>query len=138
MLGVRAAIGRTFVENDDRQDGNVVVLTWSMFERRYGGDTSIVGPQIHLDGTPVHRGGRAAEVVRLARHRKPVLGPLSVPGPPRRSSTWPVWCRRAESFFAQSSLTPNRFASPSDFRLRSHTPRRTFDADRSNMAPASG
>jgi predicted permease len=52
MLGVRAAIGRTFVESDDRQDGNVVLLTWSLFQRRFGGAASIVGRQIHLDGTP--------------------------------------------------------------------------------------
>ena len=32
-------------------------------------------------------------------------------------SIWPVLRRRAESFFAQSSLTPNRFAS--SFRLPS-------------------
>ena len=52
MLGVNAAIGRTFSESEDRQDGNVVMLTWSLFERRFGGDPSIVGRQIHLDGKP--------------------------------------------------------------------------------------
>jgi predicted permease len=30
----------------------VVLLTWSIFERRFGGDASIVGKQIHLDGKP--------------------------------------------------------------------------------------
>ena len=28
------------------------MLTWSIFERRFGGDPSIVGRQIHLDGKP--------------------------------------------------------------------------------------
>ncbi len=28
------------------------MLTWSIFERRFGGDASIVGRQIHLDGKP--------------------------------------------------------------------------------------
>jgi len=28
------------------------MLTWSLFERRFGGDQSIVGRQIHLDGKP--------------------------------------------------------------------------------------
>ena len=28
------------------------MLTWSLFERRFGGDPSIVGRQIHLDGKP--------------------------------------------------------------------------------------
>jgi hypothetical protein len=52
LLGVYAAIGRTFIESEDRADGNAVILTWSLFERRFGGDPSIVGMQIHLDGKP--------------------------------------------------------------------------------------
>jgi predicted permease len=50
MLGVNAVIGRTFTESEDRPDGDVVMITWSLFERRFGGDPSIVGKQIHLDG----------------------------------------------------------------------------------------
>jgi len=50
LLGVNAAIGRTFVESEDRPDGSSVMLTWSLFERRFGGDSSIIGRQIHLDG----------------------------------------------------------------------------------------
>jgi predicted permease len=50
LLGVSAAIGRTFAESEDRPDGNAVMLAWSLFERRFGGDPSIIGRQIHLDG----------------------------------------------------------------------------------------
>jgi predicted permease len=52
LLGVQAAIGRTFTESEDRPDGNAVMLTWNLFKRRFGGDPSIVGRQIHLDGKP--------------------------------------------------------------------------------------
>jgi len=52
LLGVHAAIGRTFTESEDQTDGTAVLLTWSIFERRFGGDSSIVGRQIHLDGKP--------------------------------------------------------------------------------------
>ena len=52
LLGVQAAMGRTFLESEDRPDGSAVMLTWSFFERRFGGDPSIVGRQIHLDGKP--------------------------------------------------------------------------------------
>ena len=52
LLGVPAAIGRTFTESEDHPDGNAVMLTWSLFERRFGGDPSTVGKQIHLDGKP--------------------------------------------------------------------------------------
>ena len=50
LLGVPAAIGRTFTESEDRFDGTAVMLTWNLFERRFAGDASIVGRQIHLDG----------------------------------------------------------------------------------------
>jgi predicted permease len=52
LLGVDAAIGRTFTESEDRPDGDVALLTWNLFERRFAGDSSIVGRQIHLDGKP--------------------------------------------------------------------------------------
>jgi putative ABC transport system permease protein len=52
LLGVDAAIGRTFTESEDRPDGDAALLTWNLFERRFGGDSSIVGRQIHLDGKP--------------------------------------------------------------------------------------
>lgn len=52
LLGVQAAFGRTFTENEDRLDGNAVMLTWNLFERRFGGNPSIVDRQIHLDEKP--------------------------------------------------------------------------------------
>jgi putative ABC transport system permease protein len=52
LLGVHAFIGRTFTESEDRPDGTAVMLTWNLFERRFGGDPAIVGKQIHLDGKP--------------------------------------------------------------------------------------
>jgi predicted permease len=52
LLGVNAAIGRTFTESEDRPDGDSVMLMWSLFERRFGRDPSILGRQIHLDRKP--------------------------------------------------------------------------------------
>ena len=52
LLGVNPVFGRTFTESDDRPDGTAAMLTWNLFERRFGGDASIVGKQIHLDGKP--------------------------------------------------------------------------------------
>ena len=52
VLGVRPALGRTFTADEDRPDANhVVMLTWSLFQRRFSGDASVVGRQIHLDAT---------------------------------------------------------------------------------------
>jgi predicted permease len=52
LLGVQPVLGRTFTQSEDRPDGNAVMLTWNLFERRFGADPSIVGRQIHLDGKP--------------------------------------------------------------------------------------
>jgi predicted permease len=52
LLGVEPALGRSFTEVEDRPGGNAVILTWNVFERRFAGDASIVGRQIHLDGKP--------------------------------------------------------------------------------------
>jgi predicted permease len=52
LLGVEPALGRTFTEVEDRPGGNAVILTWNLYERRFAGDASIVGRQIHLDGRP--------------------------------------------------------------------------------------
>jgi predicted permease len=52
LLGVQPALGRDFTEADDQRGSAVVMLTWSVFERRFAGDAKIVGGQIHLDGKP--------------------------------------------------------------------------------------
>ena len=52
LLGVEPAIGRAFTETEDRWGANVVVLTWELFERRFGGNPAILGKQIHLGSNP--------------------------------------------------------------------------------------
>jgi predicted permease len=53
LLGVSPVFGRTFTETEDRPEGQaVVLLTWNLFQRRFGGDPSIIGKQIHLDTIP--------------------------------------------------------------------------------------
>jgi len=53
VLGVEPALGRTFREAEDRVGGDaVVMLSWSLFQRRFGGDPSVIGRQIRLDAKP--------------------------------------------------------------------------------------
>ncbi|HEY4903023.1 MAG TPA: ABC transporter permease [Candidatus Sulfotelmatobacter sp.] len=52
-LGVQPQIGRTFTEEEGRPEGQpVVMLSDSMWRTRFGGDRSIVGQTVALDGTP--------------------------------------------------------------------------------------
>ena len=52
LLGVQPVLGRAFTESEDRPGSTAVMLTWSVFQRRFAGDATIVGRQIHLDGRP--------------------------------------------------------------------------------------
>jgi len=53
MLGVQPVLGRSFVQSDDRPDApGTVILTHSMWMRRYAGDKSILGKTILLDARP--------------------------------------------------------------------------------------
>jgi len=49
-LGLRAIVGRTFSEDDDRAGRNAVVLNESFWRARYGADPAIVGTEVRLDG----------------------------------------------------------------------------------------
>lgn len=53
MLGVTPVIGRTFDAGDETPGRNpVAVLTHSIWQRRFGMQTSVLGKTIHLDGRP--------------------------------------------------------------------------------------
>lgn len=50
-LGVNAAVGRTLEPEDDRPGTpNVVVMTYGLWQRRFGSDTSLVGQPFELNG----------------------------------------------------------------------------------------
>ena len=52
-LGVQPTLGRAFMEEDDRAGANhTVVLSWSLFKRRFNADPSIVGKAIRLNSRP--------------------------------------------------------------------------------------
>jgi putative ABC transport system permease protein len=53
MFGVQPQLGRGFLEEEDRSGrGDVVILTDSLWRRRFGADPSIVGKKITLEGSP--------------------------------------------------------------------------------------
>ena len=50
LLGVQPALGRAFTADEDQPLGNhVVMLTWTLFQRRFNGDPAILGKTIRLD-----------------------------------------------------------------------------------------
>ena len=53
-LGVQPALGRDFTEEEDLPDNNqVVILSYGLWQRRFGGDSAIIGNLIAIDGKPM-------------------------------------------------------------------------------------
>jgi putative ABC transport system permease protein len=52
MLGATMTLGRTFTDDEARQDAPVVVLSHGLWTRMFGGDPKIVGTAIHIDRRP--------------------------------------------------------------------------------------
>ena len=50
VLGVRPMIGRTFTEEEDRTDPNLVVISYGLWQRRYAGDPGVVNRTILMNG----------------------------------------------------------------------------------------
>lgn len=53
LLGVRPILGREFNEQDDRVKGpDVAMISYAYWHRRFGGDRSVIGRRIRIDGAP--------------------------------------------------------------------------------------
>ena len=53
-LGVQPVLGRDFLETEDLPGNNqVVILSYGLWQRRYGGDASIIGSAISIDDKPM-------------------------------------------------------------------------------------
>ncbi len=53
LLGTPPLLGRTFLPDEEHTGANpVTVLSWDLWQQRFGGDPAIVGKRISLDGAP--------------------------------------------------------------------------------------
>ena len=53
MLGIGAHLGRAFLPEEDRPNGTpVVLLSYGLWQRRFGGSQEIIGKPINLDSRP--------------------------------------------------------------------------------------
>ena len=50
VLGVQPFRGRLFLPEENRQDKTAVVLSYGLWQQRYGGDADVIGKQILLNG----------------------------------------------------------------------------------------
>jgi putative ABC transport system permease protein len=52
VLGVNASLGRTFVPEDLKDNTKVVVLSDNLWRSQFGGDRSVIGKTVQLNGEP--------------------------------------------------------------------------------------
>ena len=91
LLGVEAAIGRTFTAEEEAAGGpRVAVLSHATWQRRYGSDPGVIGSRILMEGVPVTVVG-----VMPASFRYPQIGapgdggaPIWLPMRLRYDSLW--------------------------------------------------
>lgn len=54
LLGTRPALGRWFLPGEDVRDGRrLAVLSFESWQRRFGGDSAVIGRRLTLNGEPV-------------------------------------------------------------------------------------
>ena len=66
ILGVSAAHGRTFLESEDQPGEDVAVLSYGLWQRRYGGDPNAVGRTTTLAPPPLHDRRHHAGIVPVS------------------------------------------------------------------------
>ena len=49
VLGVQPALGRPFTKEEDAAGAKVVVLSYTLWQRRFGGDPSVIGRAVQMD-----------------------------------------------------------------------------------------
>lgn len=52
VLGVKPLIGRVFTEEEDEKDGRVAIISYGLWQRRYGGSPDVVGRKITVNDNP--------------------------------------------------------------------------------------
>ena len=110
VLGVNAALGRTFVPAEDSGRGAhpVVVLSWSTWKGAFGGDSGIVGKNIVLNGRSYSVVGVAPQEFRgaLPLVIPAVWVPLTQLDDVRPGSREQYTARGSNSFSAIARLKP--------------------------------
>src|SRR5215211_2161882 len=82
LLGAPALLGRTFVPDDDQPGTHVVLLSHSLWERRFGSDPAVIGRALSLNGesyTVIGVMPRLAQLPGFANRKDQLWVPIAFP-----------------------------------------------------------
>ena len=66
MIGVQPALGRNFTADEDRPGGPpAVILSYQLWQRRFGASPEVIGKQIEMDGLAPHGCRGSPGIVRI-------------------------------------------------------------------------
>jgi predicted permease len=85
MLGVEAAVGRTLIAEDDRPDKpRVVVVSYGLWQRRFGGERGLIGRTVSLNGDAYTVVGVLPKEFVIPNAEVEIATPLRIEADPRR------------------------------------------------------
>jgi hypothetical protein len=101
MLGVRTVVGRTFSPEEEGQRAAVAILSFPLWIRRFGGDRSIVGQSIVVDGHALQVIGVAPEAFYFPSRDVQLWVPstLAIPWSSKPSLAERQWADRFADFW---------------------------------------
>lgn len=126
ILGVKPVLGRNFSAEEDRPNGpSAVILGYSLWQRRFGGDPSVIGRMIQISGQSAKVVGVMPSDFRLpldfgASGRTEAWLPLATDAQNQGALPGPAFPKGGAShgFYAVARLAPGATAATANTQLR--------------------
>jgi predicted permease len=78
LLGATPIIGRTFTPDETEQKTRVVILSYALWQRRFGSSPNVLGQSLEIDGTTSQIIGVMPEAFQFFGEANPVFEPLTL------------------------------------------------------------
>ena len=128
VLGIAPAAGRAFLREEDQAGADrVAVIGYQLWQRKFGGDRSIVGRSVTLDGTPI-------TIVGVLPAAAPIPGPEQLGDLVRLPRTIDVF--RPSAFSADELRSPGDLDDGVIARRRPGAPPDAVRAELDSLEPA--
>lgn len=79
VLGTQPLMGRTFTDEEDRKSAKVAVISYSLWQRRFGGDPKMIGRKIILSDEPYEAIGIMPSSFVFPSRTNEIWTPASMP-----------------------------------------------------------